>query len=172
MQTKNDERDLDALLNAFGIEFHLLIEVGQAIGAENLNKMMNVLGGQKPHIPTEQNFWGLLEREQRNEQIRAKFKGNNYEQLASEFDLSPRQVREVIHVNRRRAPRKAEKMRPVKCKMGMYNALFMLSRKHNAPMHQVLMVAWQLIQDHHAAEFSKRLRHEFGEQLTLIDEAA
>ena len=73
------------------------LELGQRIGAFALNELMEYLGGEKKHIPKADTFWNNLLRDVRDHEIKMKFKGNNYVELAEEYTLSARHVHRIIH---------------------------------------------------------------------------
>lgn len=87
----------DDLLGNFSDEHSDLVALGKRIGAEALQAVLEVFGGQKPHIPSAEDFWARLDREVRNERIRANFRGNNYAELAMAERLDERQVRRIVH---------------------------------------------------------------------------
>lgn len=95
----SDERA--RVLEHFSPEHSPLIEIGQRIGPDALNAVLEVLGGQKPHIPKAETFWASLEREIRNERIRARFMGNNHQELADESGLDVRQIYYIVHGRQR-----------------------------------------------------------------------
>ena len=164
--------DKENLLHEFDPEFNPLVEIAKRIGAENFDVVMEVLGGQKPHIPMQHNFYASLEREQRNEEIRNKFEGNNYGQLSVEFGLSLRQTRIIVDKKRKEYKRGHENMRPIKASESAYDEIHLLSDRHQIPMHKVLSVMHDFISEFHQPEFYKLLSDEFGEQLEIMDKAA
>jgi len=92
--TSNDE--YNKLLECFTADYSEMVRLAQQLGAEKFNDVLEALGGTKPHIPTKKVFWHRLQRECRDESIRAKFTGDNYNQLAEEYDLSRTQVYRII----------------------------------------------------------------------------
>lgn len=86
------------LLNCYSEEHPSdLVQLGKQIGADNLNRVLSVLGGRNVYVPTGEQFWKGLYREIRNEEMRAKFRGNNIKELALEYDLDERQVRRIVN---------------------------------------------------------------------------
>ena len=165
--------DKENLLHEFEPEFNPLVEIGKRIGAKNLDVVMEVYGGQKPHIPMQHNFYASLEREQRNEEMRNKFTGNNYGQLSMDFKLSLRQTRIIVDKKRREYKRSQENMKPIKSSEAVYDEIKTLADRHLIPMHQVLTVMHDFISEFHQVEFYKMLSDEFGEQTQMnMDEAA
>jgi len=73
------------------------IELGRKIGAFALNELMEYWGGEKKHVPKADVFWNNLLRDVRDHEIKTKFKGSNYLELAEEYDLSPRHIHRIIH---------------------------------------------------------------------------
>lgn len=89
-------RAKDELLSRFPPEKSVWIEIGQAIGAENLDHVLRIIGGQVVSAPSSEWLWAMLERDLRNERIRAQFRGNNVTQLADDFGLDPRTIRRIV----------------------------------------------------------------------------
>lgn len=90
--------DLDEaeLLSAFDPAHSPLVELGQRIGPEALNCVLEVLGGEKRHVPTRENFWASVQREIRDQEIRARFNGRNLHQLADEYHLHWRMIYRIV----------------------------------------------------------------------------
>lgn len=84
------------LLGRFAPAEDPLVDVGQRVGPDALDEILDALGGQKVHIPERESFWRRLERRLRNERIRAGFRGDNYGELAEQWSLSERQVRTIV----------------------------------------------------------------------------
>lgn len=61
-------------------------------GTQALKAILNSHGGAEMYIPTETDMYKAW----RNFQIRARFKGDNYDKLAEEWQLTARQVRNLI----------------------------------------------------------------------------
>jgi len=172
-KTKLVDDDKENLLCEFDPEFNPLVEIGKRIGAKNLDVVMEVLGGQKPHIPMQHNFYESLGRELRNEEMRDKFTGNNYGQLSVEFNLSLRRTRIIVDKKRREYKRAQENMKPIKASESVYGEIRVLSERHQIPMHKVLTAICDFVFEFHQAEFYEILCDEFGEQLQIMmDEAA
>jgi len=74
-------------------EYHDIVEV---LGMESFLKLAYTCGGQTLYIPKLES----IERGDRDRQIRARFDGGNYRQLAAQFRLSERQVRKIINGRR------------------------------------------------------------------------
>jgi hypothetical protein len=90
--------DLDEaeLLSAFDPDHSPLVELGQRIGPDALNCVLEVLGGEKRHVPTRENFWAAVQREIRDHEIRARFNGRNVRQLAAEYGLHWRMIYRIV----------------------------------------------------------------------------
>jgi Mor family transcriptional regulator len=84
---KSETRDdLDRL-------FHrLCTDLGEASGKTIIRTIIEELGGLRISFPDMREIL----REERDQRVRARFRGNNYDELASYFRLSPRQVRNII----------------------------------------------------------------------------
>lgn len=91
------EAQQKGLLSMFDDEYSPLVAFGQAAGPEALNELLDILAGQKPHIPTKEHFWGGLAREVRDHMIRGQFNGRNYAELGFMYDLDERHVRRIVH---------------------------------------------------------------------------
>lgn len=102
------------LLEQFDHEFNDYVAFAKEQGPEALNALLERLGGQKVHVPTLVNFWTGLQRQVRNEDMRARFRGNNYKQLAIEYGVSEREARRIIHCAPRKYSPKTPPHRPVK----------------------------------------------------------
>lgn len=84
------------LLSKFDVTYSDLVALGQRIGPDALNAVLETFGGQKIHVPTVTSFWSGLAREIRNEEIRARFRGNNLDELAHDYAMSEKQLRNVL----------------------------------------------------------------------------
>lgn len=122
-ETSLSAADKRQLLEGFDPQYSPLVELGHALGPQALDTLLSKMGGQKPHIPSLENFWGGLKREVRDQRIRARFVGNNYEQLALEWGLSERQVREIVKGEQRSYKRPADPRVPVKLPVALHAAL-------------------------------------------------
>lgn len=91
---------LDDLLARFTPEFSPWVAIGQRIGADALCCVMEELGSQHVHVPTPEYFHGHLFRAIRDDDIRSRFRGNNYDELSDDYGLSPRQIRRIVHGNK------------------------------------------------------------------------
>ncbi|WP_170142062.1 Mor transcription activator family protein [Thioalbus denitrificans] len=78
------------------------VEIGQRIGVDALGVVLSRLGGEKVHVPTEDNFWACLERAVRDEEIRQRFRGWNMKELAAEYGVDTRHVRRILFGRRDR----------------------------------------------------------------------
>jgi len=73
--------------------FHrLCTDFGEASGQTIIRTIIEELGGLRLSFPDMRE----MSREERDMRVRARFRGNNYDELASYFRLSPRQVRNII----------------------------------------------------------------------------
>jgi len=89
------------ILNCFTDDFNPMVFLAKAAGADVAERFMEYCGGTKPHIPTKGNFWQSLETQVRDETIRTRFNGENYGQLALEYELSDRHIRNIVHKEQR-----------------------------------------------------------------------
>lgn len=71
-------------------------DIAESIGMEAFLRLTLLCGGQNLYIPKRES----LEREGRDREIRARFDGGNYRDLAAQFRLSERQVRKIINGTR------------------------------------------------------------------------
>lgn len=147
------------LLGKFTDEFNPLVELGQRIGATALNGVLDVLGGLKPHIPTQDNFWQGLQRVVRDEEIRVKFNGNNYEQLAIDYELDPRQVRRIVNTQTK-TYRTPEKLKAVKVGPQHHALIDEYARQFGSSHHAVLDALLSIALE--AGDVDERLRRHLG----------
>lgn len=68
-------------------------DIVDTIGLEAFMQLTLLCGGQNLYIPKRES----LERDGRNREIKARFNGGNYRDLATLFRLSERQVRKIIN---------------------------------------------------------------------------
>ena len=74
-------------------EYH---DIVNALGMEAFMGLTSLCGGQCLYVPKMES----LKREGRDREIRARFNGGNYCDLARDFHLSERQVRKIINGKR------------------------------------------------------------------------
>lgn len=154
------------LLALFDEHYNPFVTLGHRLGPDALNVVLEELGGQKPHIPQPQNFWSGLEREVRDEQIRGQFRGNNYVELADEYGLSERQIRQIVDSQRREYKRAPETTKAVHVPNELYGDFEALTRRYGGvSMRELMAVA--LKASLAAPEVHKALREKFGEQTEL-----
>lgn len=68
------------------------LQLAELIGIDNFRKLVLTFGGLSIYIPKKDSF----DRAARNEEIRAKFTGGNFKELASEYDLTEVQIRSIV----------------------------------------------------------------------------
>lgn len=151
-----------------------VIALGKIIGAEALAEVMEEFGGQKPHIPTLDNFYDSLARDYRNKKMRDLFHPTHYgyDRLAREFSgfmglgtLSERHVREIIHADQRTYKRKPEQYKPVKLHKNYHHAIALKANVYSVPMATLLQ---ELIDIAMKSEDTQQiLDAKFGRQITL-----
>ena len=71
-------------------------DIAEAIGMEAFTQLTLLCGGQSLYIPKRES----LERNARDQDIRARFDGGNYRALAAQYRLSERQIRKIINGTR------------------------------------------------------------------------
>ncbi len=94
---RSNEVLLGALLEHFSADHSAWVDLGLDIGASALCRLMDRLGGTKTHVPTLESFVAQLTREMRDQDIRARFNGLNYDELSSEYGIGPRHIRRIVH---------------------------------------------------------------------------
>lgn len=67
-------------------------ELAETIGLDAFRQLVRVYGGLTMYIPKADNF----RRDLRNDEIREKFTGKNYRQLAQEYELSDVMIRQIV----------------------------------------------------------------------------
>lgn len=92
-----DDTPLDDLLVHFSPDHSAWVSVGHRIGGSALATLLEELGGTNLHVPTLEHFRLALWRRLRDEDIRARFRGNNYHEISADYGLSPRQIRNIVH---------------------------------------------------------------------------
>lgn len=93
------DHQLERLLPHFAPEAHPLLELAHRIGPAHFAAVLRWGNGEKRHLPTLASFVAQLERALRDERLRGRFRGNNYAELAEDFGLSERRVREIVHAD-------------------------------------------------------------------------
>lgn len=73
-----------------------LLDIVDEIGLPSFLKLVALCGGQDLYIPKRE----CLERGPRDRDIRQRFNGGNYKQLARQYRLSVRQIRKIINGTR------------------------------------------------------------------------
>ena len=71
-------------------------DIAEALGLESFLNLSRLCGGDCVYLPK----ISSLQREGRDREIRARFNGGNYRELAAQFRLSERYVRKIIHHQR------------------------------------------------------------------------
>lgn len=157
--------DKAQLLERFSDEYSPLVKLAKAIGPEGIDRLLLELGGSKPHIPTPGNFWSLLAREARDEEIRARFTGNNYAQLSMEYGLCERQLREIMAASHRKYVRLPEPKKTVHVPDTHYQGYADLAAAYGVPVRRVLECVLETALD--ADVVRGELERRFGGQLGL-----
>lgn len=153
------------LLAMFDESYGDFVAVGKVVGAEHLEALLQALGGQKPHVPTPENFWQQLRRAARDEEMRRKFKGHNQQELAIDYRMSERQVRRILAAPARER-RKPEPVKSLKVSVAVYARVAMLAQRLNASartVHNVLVDIALALPD-----LDERLRAAFGGQRDIF----
>lgn len=133
------------LLERVSPDFDPLVELAALIGLDGIEAVMGVYGSQKPHIPRPLSFWHKLARAVRNDEIRDRFNGRNYGELAAEYSgflglgtLGERQVREIVHASpKKRSQRGREDSSPVKVRRPRYGEIAALAQQSNTSLAEV-----------------------------------
>lgn len=71
-------------------------DIVETIGMDAFVRLALLCGGQNLYIPKRES----LEREGRDRDIRARFDGGNYRDLARQYRLSERQIRKIVNGHR------------------------------------------------------------------------
>lgn len=67
-------------------------ELAETVGLEAYRKLVANYGGMSLYIPKR----GIIPKEVRNKEIKKRFNGSNYRELARKYDLSEMTIRRVI----------------------------------------------------------------------------
>lgn len=161
-----DSSHCSELLDQFSPDYNDLVAYGQMHGVEALNGMLDILGGQKPHIPMRGNFWAGLAREIRDEEIRARHNGRNYQQLGLEYDLDERQVRRIVHREPRRYAQTGAPPRPMKVRESHHRQITRLAERYQRSLFDVLdTVLEAALQDE---AISTRIAEQLGGSMEMM----
>ena len=79
-----------------------LVLIGQRIGVEALTAVLDILGGTtgcETYIPSPQNFFGRLQRDIRDADIRERWTHGNTSDLAAQYGISPRRVLQIVQLD-------------------------------------------------------------------------
>lgn len=158
--------DQAKLLEIFDDDFSEMVALGKRIGPAALNSLLEIFGGQKPHIPTVHAFWRSLEVTVRNEEIRARFRGNNLRQLVLEYELSERQLRNIVAGERYVRPPLSAPPRSFKLSEARASQVQALAEGHHMTlraMHEILIAVVLALPD-----LQQRVAAEIG-QLNLFE---
>lgn len=68
------------------------LQLVELIGLDNFQKLVLTFGGLNIYIPKKDSF----NRAARNEEIRSKFTGGNFKELAAAYDLTEVQIRSIV----------------------------------------------------------------------------
>ncbi len=161
------QQSKQSLLDCFDEDYNQLVELAREIGVDNVDAVLRTFGGQKPHIPMPENFWDGLQRELRDREIRAKFRGDNYAELAIEYHLTERRVRQIIDGNDKNYKRQQPSMNTAKIAAAEYASLVRLASHYQVPVHSVLTVVFREGIKQPAVQ--QVLNDAFGQQAQLFD---
>lgn len=140
-----DSSQCSELLDKFGDSYNDLVTFGKMHGVEALNGLLCMMGGQKAHIPMVENFWAGLKRTVRDEEIRAKFNGKNYHQLGMDYELDERQVRRIVHGERRRYTPSADAPKVMKVSSSNYRAVTDIASRYGLSHIEALNVLLEIV---------------------------
>ena len=114
------------------------VVIGKAIGANNLVVVLEVLTGQKKHIPYPASIVQQLTRAKRDQEIRRRHTGNNLESLAKEHKLSERQIREILRTTPRSTQRTRDTLRSAKLTEKTHQAVASMAETRGIPQSRAL----------------------------------
>jgi len=158
--------ELGQILSEFDPEYNQLVELGHQIGVEKLNTVLDIFGGEKPHIPMAKNFWAGLGRRVRDNQIKMDFKGNNHKDLAAEHGLKERQIRNILESKNKTYKRPEYILQSCKMQPDDHDIITALTNEFcGAAMHDILHeVIKEALKD---SDLIKILNRKYGTQATL-----
>jgi len=166
LQTKSTI-ELGEILSKFDPDYNQLVELGHEIGVEKLNAVLEIFGGEKPHIPMTKNFWAGLERNARDDQIRLDFKGNNHKELADREGLKERQIRNILESKPKKYKRPEFVLQSCKLQPDDHDTITALANEFcGAAMHEILHVIIKTALSD--PETKTKLSKMYGVQLTLV----
>lgn len=160
------------VLAMFGSDFNNFTELAakvdgmasEGMGRQVLNAMFELWGGHKIHVPEGHAFYNLLARTARDEEIRAKFRGRNIAELAQDYELTTRQVRNIIASDARRYKRPQEAKRPAKLTANHHEKMEALAMEYTVPLCEVVEVLLDMALEQE--NLKEHLREKFP-QVTL-----
>lgn len=75
---------------------HVWVDLAKTIGLHALFSLLDMIGGEKVHVPTREDLVSALWRQTRNAEIRAKLAaGASIAGVAAEYRITPRHVRTI-----------------------------------------------------------------------------
>lgn len=85
--------NIDKLISVTQLRSEQQKEITEIIGIEAYRKLVEHYGGSSIYI----NKYDTITRPERNDEIRRKFNGSNYRELAKEYGLSETGIRKIIN---------------------------------------------------------------------------
>ena len=71
-----------------------LRDIAESIGIDDVIRLLKVRGGESVYM----HKFETIIRNARNRKIRSAFKGRNYRELARRYNLTVRQIRQIVHM--------------------------------------------------------------------------
>ena len=85
--------DINKLISVTQLRSEQQREIAEVIGIEAYRKLVDYYGGSRIYIEKSD----TITRPDRNDEIRKKFDGGNYKQLAREYKLSKQTIRNIVN---------------------------------------------------------------------------
>ncbi|MDE6520395.1 MAG: DNA-binding protein [Ruminococcus sp.] len=85
--------DINKLISVTQLRSEQQREIAEVIGIEAYRKLVDYYGGSRIYIEKSD----TITRPDRNDEIRKKFDGGNYKQLAREYELSEETIRRIVN---------------------------------------------------------------------------
>lgn len=135
---KFSDDDLTETLECFDERHSDMVALGKTLGAGAVREMCKLMGGRKVHVPEFDNLVWQLKRTVRDEELRAKFRGNNLAELAAEYRMSARQVHRILHGDRKIYLRDHERTAGLRTSRANHGRILALAQQHGLAVRQIV----------------------------------
>lgn len=130
--------DLADTLESFDAQHSDMVALGKVLGPGAVREICQLMGGRKVHVPEFDNLVWQLKRTVRDEEIRAKFRGNNLPELCFEYSMSARHVHRILHGDRKKYLRDHERTKGLRTSGANHARLVELARQYGLAVRQIV----------------------------------